>query len=141
MTVDQHPGMSLKEIRRWMQADAKRFGAKFVDLPTEGTRQPPRFIKAMRNRQFMVQVYEPEEHQAEHVLVRLSINYAILNDSGGWVDGITWDQLYAIKAAVGYGKHDAVEIYPGAAPLVNVANIRHLWVMRNPLPYAWREGD
>lgn len=132
--------MSLKETRRWMQADAKRFGDKFVELPTDGIRRPPGLIKALRNRQFMVQLYEPEPHQAAHVLVRISVNYAVLDDRGGWVDGITWDQLYAIKAAIGYGQHDAVEVYPGVAPLVNVANIRHLWVMRAPLPYAWGPG-
>lgn len=132
--------MTLKEARRWMQADARRFGAEFVELPLEGTRRPPGLLRALRNRLFMVQEYNPEPHQQDAVLVRLSIHYAVLNDSGGWLDGITWDQLQAIKNAVGYAGHDALEVFPRADKLVCVANIRHLFVMREPVPWAWGAG-
>lgn len=129
-------GVTLKEARRWMAADAQKHGVTFVELPLVGPRSPG-ILKAFRNRHFLVQVYEPEPHQVEHVLVRLSINRAVLDDRGGWLDGITWDQLQAIKSALGYGQHDALEVYPRDDKLVNVANIRHLWIMRAPLPWAW----
>jgi hypothetical protein len=35
---------------------------------------------------------------------------------------------------------DAVEVYPPAGDVVNVANMRHLWVLRDRLPFAWRGG-
>jgi hypothetical protein len=41
---------------------------------------------------------------------------------------------------VGFGAADALEVYPRDGDVVNVANIRHLWVLRDPLPWAWGEG-
>jgi hypothetical protein len=132
------PGWTLKETRRWMAREAAAYGEKFVEL--QPTTRPPDsvFRRALRNRHFLVQEYGPEPHQVDHVLVRLSINRAVLDDRGGWLDGITWDELQRIKAAVGYGDHDALEVYPRDSKLVNVANIRHLWVMREqPLSWTW----
>lgn len=133
------PGWTLKETRRWMATEAARYGEKFVELPIDSSRRPAGVLRALRNRHFLVQVHEAPA-KAPHVLCRLSINRAVLDDRGGWLDGITWDQLQAIKAGVGYGSHDAIEVYPREADVVNVANIRHLWVLREPLPWAWGEG-
>ena len=33
-----------------------------------------------------------------------------------------------------------MEVYPRTADLVNVANMRHLWVLPELLPFAWRKG-
>lgn len=44
-------------------------------------------------------------------------------------DGLLWDDLQWVKDAVGLGDHEAIEIYPRGSDLVNVANIRHLWVL------------
>ncbi len=58
--------------------------------------------------------------------------------------GITWDELYAVKALCGYADHEAVEIYPEASRLVNSANMRHLFVLPGRMPFgidrdrAWR---
>ncbi len=70
-------------------------------------------------------------------LVRLSINRTtIIGDR--WADNITWDELQRIKNECGYTLHDAVEVFPAEKDVVNVANMRHLWVMKDPLPFAWR---
>lgn len=53
-------------------------------------------------------------------------------------DGITWDALQSIKNELGFADRDAVEIYPAAEDLVNVANMRHLWVMAERVSFAWR---
>ena len=39
----------------------------------------------------------------------------------------------------GFGDRDAVEVYPADNAIVNVANMRHLFVFENPLPYVWRK--
>lgn len=57
------------------------------------------------------------------------------NDFG---EGISWDDLQAIKNAIGYQDFDAVEIYPKHDDVLNVGNFRHLWVMPTLLPFAWR---
>jgi len=128
-------GWTLKETRRWMREEAKQYGEKFVELAV--AQRTPGLLRALRNRHYLVQIYNPLPHQNGHVLVRISVNRAVLDDKGGWLDGITWDQLQAIKAAVGYGDHDALEVYPAQGDVVNVANIRHLWVLPNPLAWKW----
>ena len=94
-------------------------------------------LRVWRSRYFLVQEYaEPAP-----VLVRLSVLRTTLDPKiGRWVDGITWDELQAIKAECGYGAHDALEVYPADQDLINVANLRHLWVMRDLQAFAWRRN-
>ncbi len=44
-------------------------------------------------------------------------------------DGITWDQLQAIKAAVGFGDRDAFEPFPSDDAVINTGNWRHVYVL------------
>jgi hypothetical protein len=99
--------------------------------------QQGRILRVWRSRDFLVQEYgEPAP-----VLVRLSVLRTTLDPKlGRWVDGITWDELQQVKAACGYADHDALELYPIAADVVNVANLRHLWVMRDAVSFAWRRA-
>lgn len=87
------------------------------------------------NGDFLVQVFTEEKG-----VIRLSINTVNMRSDGRWKDGISWDVLQEIKNAVGYADRDAVEVYPAAADVVNVANIRHLWVMPEKVGFAWRRG-
>jgi hypothetical protein len=105
------------------------------EWPLEHPRGP--ILRVWRSRDFLVQEYaEPVP-----VLVRLSVVRTKLDPtSGRWVDGITWDELQQIKAECGYCRHDALELYPPCSDMVNVANVRHLWVMRELQTFAWR-GD
>ena len=96
---------------------------------------PPTLIDVWRSRAFLVQVFEDV---MEGVLVRLSVCRAQANADLIWKDNITWDELQLLKGEAGYADKDAVEVYPAARDLVNVANMRHLWVMESPVPFAWR---
>ena len=82
-------------------------------------------VKAVwRSRDFLVQIYiEPNG------IERLSIARTTLNRQGHFDDGITWDELMEQKRACGRGERWAVEIYPADDKIVNVANMRHLWVL------------
>lgn len=92
-------------------------------------------LRVWRSRDFLVQEYA----EATPALVRLSVLRTTLDPKvGRWVDGITWDELQSIKAQCGYGQQDALELYPSDADVVNVANLRHLWVMAFPVSFAWR---
>lgn len=84
------------------------------------------------SRDFLVQVF------LEKRAIRLSVNRTTIQSDGRWSDRITWDELQAIKREVGYGDRFAVEIYPADRDLVNVANMRHLWILRDPLGIGWR---
>lgn len=46
-------------------------------------------------------------------------------------DGITWDELMAVKNEFLGEEVEAIEIYPPQNEVVNDANIRHLWVVPN----------
>ncbi|MEP8940504.1 hypothetical protein ABKU80_19900 [Enterobacter mori] len=85
------------------------------------------------NSYFLVQ-----EFQEDDGVIRLSGNTTSIGSSGRWKDGISWDALQDIKAAVGYGDRDAKEIYPRDSDVVIVANMRHLWITPEPISFAWR---
>lgn len=55
----------------------------------------------------------------------------------GWADGLTWDELQAIKRDVGFGDWYGFEIYPPDQQVVNAANIRHLWISPEPFGIGW----
>lgn len=127
--------ISLK--RKFLREENKKFTEVFVQIPKSDW--PPlakstcEMIAAFRNRHFLVQVF------ADGPYHRLSINRNELDKDGDWKDGISWDELFAIKNAIGYAGFDAVEIHPRIVDVVNVANMRHLWVLPEPLTFGWRK--
>ena len=69
---------------------------------------------------------------------RLSIcRTAITGDR--WTDGISWNDIQRLKHECGRGDKFAVEIYPADKDVVNVANMRHIWILDEPPVYAWRK--
>jgi len=48
-------------------------------------------------------------------------------------DGIPWDDLWRIKNAVAGREALAIEVYPPLTQLVASENIRHLWVISDPV--------
>ncbi|MFJ5980162.1 hypothetical protein ACIQCX_04495 [Enterobacter cancerogenus] len=86
------------------------------------------------NSYFLVQ-----EFQEDNGVIRLTVNTTSIGSSGRWKDGISWDALQEIKSAVGYSDRDALEIYPRDSDVVNVANMRHLWITPEPISFAWRK--
>ena len=90
-------------------------------------------IAAWISRSYLVQAFEEDGG-----VVRLSVNRVTLGRDGRWDDQITWDELQEIKRQVGYGDSFAVEIFPRDRDVVNVANMRHLWVLPHPLDFGWR---
>lgn len=89
-----------------------------------------------RSRKYLVQAFEEE-----HGVVRLSVCRSKMGASGRWHDGISWDELQTIKAEVGFGDNEAVELYPPDDDVVNVANMRHLWVLPEgkTMAFGWRK--
>lgn len=87
--------------------------------------------EAWRSRKFILQVFD-EGGGVE----RLSVNRTVI-DGKEFADGITWDDLQRLKAECGRGHLAAVEVYPPDADVVNVASMRHLWVLPNPPAFMW----
>ena len=86
-----------------------------------------------RSRDYLVQLYHGTD------VTRITINATtVQRNTMEWGDNIPWPELQRIKREVGYGDRDAVEIFPADRDVVNVANMRHLWVMSKPIEFAWR---
>ncbi|PLS26016.1 DUF7694 domain-containing protein [Bifidobacterium parmae] len=92
---------------------------------------PP--LKVWRSRDYFAQLYRDRNGY-----LRLSVNRVGIDLNGRWKDGITWDELQRVKQET-IGDAWAVEIYPPKTDLVDVANIRHLWILDQRPPYAWHD--
>lgn len=90
-----------------------------------GPSAPPTEI--WRSRWFLVQVYAAPNGQERFSVQRTNL-----------LDGITWDELQAIKTEIGRGHKTAVEVYPPTDRVVNVANMRHLWTLPEMPDWAWK---
>lgn len=89
-------------------------------------------IEVWRSRNFLVQIFA-QANGAERLTV---CRTKVMGHT--WQDGISWDDLQKLKAECGRGKKWAVEIFPAEQEVVNVANMRHLWVLPDPPAFAWR---
>jgi hypothetical protein len=128
-----------KEIIHRLRRENMNWPVEPIQIPKE--RWPHRMVGEMalriqvwRSRFFLVQVFDEGGGR-----LRLSVNRTDCDKFGDYLDGITWDELQALKRQCGYGDRLAVEVYPPDADVVNVANIRHLFVIGagDTLPAAW----
>jgi hypothetical protein len=87
----------------------------------------------MVSKKYMVQIFD--EHNG---VIRISCNRTSINQFGQWEENLSWDELMEIKRQAGYGDRYAVEVLPGDDDIVNVANMRHFWVMPHPI-VGWRK--
>lgn len=95
---------------------------------------PP--AKTWRSRDYFAQLYIDRNG-----FTRLSVNRVERDKrKGDWKDGITWDELQRVKQET-VGDVWAVEVYPPSGQLVDVHNIRHLWILNGRPPYAWHGAE
>lgn len=120
---------------RFIEAENEKYGNVLLPLNVkEYVAGPAAPVKAWRSREFLVQEFAA----LPDGVFRLSVNRTHV-DPGSlrWVDGITWDDLQRLKREAGYGDREAVEIYPPDRCVVDVANIRHLWILPERMPFSW----
>lgn len=131
-------GSKLRKAKQEVLADSlSKYSNKLVlvppwDYPIEFKGVLP--IAVWCSRQFLVQCFsEPEG------VIRLSVtrNKLGMGHDRTFADGVSWVELQGIKSAVGYSDRMAIEIYPQVGKEVNVANMRHLWVLPKPLKIGW----
>ncbi len=122
-------------MRRAFERECLLYGQKFVEVSGS---TPIAFNgkstvhRAWRNRYFLAQLYCEQTGY-----LRLTVQRCAINKNGSWVDGITWDELMTVKSEVGLHDRWAVEVYPPTDAIVNVANMRHLFLLPEAPPYAW----
>jgi hypothetical protein len=90
-------------------------------------------IAVLISRRFLVQVFQ---HTNE--IIRLSCNRTSLDQFGNWEENLSWEELMEIKRQAGYGNAYAVEVLPEDQNIINVANMRHIWIIPQPI-VGWRK--
>lgn len=85
----------------------------------------------------MVQVHVDRVGQEEVVRLSILSPFKFIDGDGGV---FSWETLQQLKRECGYGDHDAVEVYPRDCDVVNVANMRHLFLI-DGLPFVWRRKE
>jgi hypothetical protein len=125
-----------REQRRQLERDNAKLPAVMTLVPP-GTWPPgsdARLVAVWRSRGFLAQCFAELDG-----IGRLSVNRTTVDPvTRRWDEAITWDDLQRIKRECGFGQQDAVEVYPADRDVVNVANMRHLWIMPGELPFKWR---
>lgn len=120
-----------------LREENRKWGRRFISLDITGTtNDTPNslLIAAWRNKDWLAQLFYERGHH------RLTVcRAALAPNRQRWADGITWDELMMVKRCVGYEHRWAVEIYPPDEHIINVANMRHLWLIEEP-PYGWKRA-
>jgi hypothetical protein len=127
----------LREMRR----TNARFPAHLVTIPREqwpDMSQSPHqsgsiVLAAYRSKSFLVVVW-----LELNGFTRLSVNRTEWNErKQRFRDDISWDDLQRLKAEAGFGDMCALEVYPPDEHVVNVSNMRHVFLIPNPPPFMW----
>lgn len=140
-----HATQATKETERIVLAEIKK-------LPADGSfalvsRQHPAFDLPLVNkpeaawcsRSFVVQLY-PRESGAQRLTVQRTGANSYIRPSRRDLRSISWDDLMAVKAGVGFGLRWAVEVYPAELCVLNDCPMRHLWMLDEAPPFAWKRG-
>ena len=83
-------------------------------------------FRVFKSDRFLVQI---RRHNYAVLLCVCKCKFKKFGQGIEYADGITWDELQEIKNQCGYENSWLCEYYPPKDKLINVANIRHLWVM------------
>lgn len=128
----------LRQRRHILNEERKLWPKTLVDVPPDKWPSWPfasaKPIRVLRSRDFVCQIFKCTDGATR----RLSFCRAEINNDGQWKDGISWDELQSLKTQAGFGNYDAVEIYPSDYDIVNVANMRHLWIVDTPITFKWK---
>lgn len=121
---------TLQRVRREMAKENSRRPTVLTPMPKD---QWPILlgvapVEVWLSSRFLAQVYE----EAGGVL-RVSVCRTRLDARGQWEENLTWDELMDVKRQIGRAEAYAVEVLPADSKIVNVANMRHFWILREPL--------
>lgn len=91
-------------------------------------------IAVWRSKYLLAQVFREAD------ATRITVNRTDVNGIGEWKDCITWDELQSVKRSLGFGECLAIEFYPPDRDVVNVANMRHLFLpLGSTIPQHWKK--
>lgn len=127
-----------------LRAENKRHGSGFTAMPhteIDATHSRTRVEhvpdRVWRSAHFLAMEFDAGPY------VRLTLCRTMIDENGHWLANISWEEMQGIKHSLGYGPRQAVEIFPRDEDVVNVANMRHLWILPEGeiLPFGWIKGS
>lgn len=125
--------------RQALAAENKNRPKTLTLMPREqwpSDRDPNRLL-VLVSQKYLVQIFKEP-----HDVMRISVNRTKVKPSGEWDDNLSWDELMQIKNELGFADEYAVEVYPKEKDVVNVANMRHLWVLPDSLRFfGWHKDS
>jgi hypothetical protein len=130
-----------RAAQKYARAEVAKRPAVLTELPQD---EWPRAYAIAETRpthvwisqKYLVQMFDEVQFQGIDTR-RLSINRVTLKSDGHWEEGLSWEELQQVKREIGYGHWYGIEIYPRDVDIVNVANLRHLWILAAPLSIGW----
>lgn len=129
-----------RDQRRQLQRDNQAWPITLREIPREAwpdaMQAAANLQRVWRSHDFLVQQFEAPEPAT----CRLSV-CRTQQLGATWVGDISWDELQDLKTQAGFGFSFAVEVYPSALDVVNVANMRHLWILAEAPAFAWRRNS
>lgn len=135
MNIKELPYPQRIAAMKYLRKENKAHPSTMQEFPVPPGDHPRAPFAAWRSRGFLAQAYR------DGGIVRLSVNRTeVVAATGDWTEGITWDELMAVKRECGFSDRWAVEVYPPDASVVNVANIRHLFLLDGPPEYGWKKN-
>lgn len=138
MYIFDLPDKELKRAAKLIKQENRHYSDKLEKVSKEKWEkyfqsQGSKVLAVYRSKKFLVQVHDEKGRN------RISINRTEIDTTNKrWKDGISWDEIQKIKSEIGYGDRDAVEVFPRDCDVVNVANIRHIWIV-GKLSFVWRK--
>jgi hypothetical protein len=133
-----------RQQRRIHERDTRKqataWPAHLTQLPARDWPEVPAGIErpgaVWRSRHYLALVFAAPA--LGHIEVRrLTVNRVTLGRDGQWDDQIPWEDLQRCKREIGLGDWYGLEVYPRDRDLVAVANMRHLWLLAEPLALGW----
>lgn len=140
MTVNQIERLVLKAKRQVLREENAKYTCAMRPVPRDQwpdavvNLQLARPVAVWRSRYHLAVLYQEPGKAAQ----RLSVCRAAIGDDGRFADGLSWDELQEVKNECGFEDRDAIEIYPRNADVVNVSNMRHLWILPSLCVLTWR---
>lgn len=126
--------VTTRDQRRQLARDNAKQPIELQIVPRDQWPNPSAtHLRVFRSRDFLVQEFAGSAPAS----VRLSVCRTTMAGDR-WQDGISWDDLQRLKRECGYGELWAVEVYPPDSKTVNVASMRHLFLVpESSVPFAW----
>jgi len=133
--------VSKNQVRQ-LRRENKTYPKTLIELPFDTwpvamRLAPPERVprRVFRSRDFLVQVFTAD---GDHV--RLSACRTDFDvNAGRWRENITWNELQRLKAEAGFADAWAVEVFPPESEIVDVANMRHLFMLPEAPSFAWKK--